>query len=109
MRKSAKKSTDFAFYKLYLLLSKEFSKLDDNDVLKLSDIENNDSLAFYVGRTDAGEDVFTNLKRPCKPAYRRRKRHGKIGVYQKYSDYAFAQKQAQRNKSCPCRSEKRRI
>ena len=35
-----KKSTDFAFYKLYLLLSKEFSKLDDNDVLKLSDIEN---------------------------------------------------------------------
>lgn len=27
-----KKSTDFAFYKLYLLLSKEFSKSDDNDV-----------------------------------------------------------------------------
>jgi len=57
-----KKSTDFAFYKLYLLLSKEFSKLDDNDVLKLSDIENKDPLAFYVGRTDAGEDVFTNFK-----------------------------------------------
>lgn len=57
-----KKSTDFAFYKLYLLLSKEFSKSDDNDVLKLSDIENKDPLAFYVGRTDAGEDVFTNFK-----------------------------------------------
>lgn len=30
--------------------------------MKLSDIENKDPLAFYVGRTDAGEDVFTNLK-----------------------------------------------
>lgn len=56
-----KKSTDFAFYKLYLLLSKEYAIENDNDVLKLSDIENKSPLSFYVGRTDDGEDVFTDL------------------------------------------------
>lgn len=57
-----KKSTDFALYKLYLLLGKEYQIVSDDDVLKLSDIENKDSLQFYVGRTIYGEDVFANLK-----------------------------------------------